>query len=60
MDNGNKIICMEKEFILGKMEENMKVNIIWIKSMDLEFINGLMAEFIKEIGKMVYSMEKEN
>lgn len=36
------IICMGKVFILGKMEESMKVNINMIKNMGSEFIYGLI------------------
>ena len=39
-ENGNKIECMERVFILGQMEENMKGNIIWIKNMEMESIHG--------------------
>ena len=41
--NGLKIICMVKEFILGKMEESMKVNILMIKSMGMASILGLIV-----------------
>ncbi|EGR31532.1 hypothetical protein IMG5_107520 [Ichthyophthirius multifiliis] len=46
------IICMEKVYILGKMEENMKENIYMIKRMAMEFILGLMEEDMREIGRM--------
>ena len=58
--NGLKIICMVKEYILGKMGENMKDNIIWTKNKELGNIDGQMEENIKEIGKMVNSTGKEN
>ena len=51
---------MEKEFINGMMEENMKVNILWIKKMGKENITLLMVNDIKEIGKMGNKMAKEN
>jgi len=37
---GKTIICMEKEYILGKMVENMKEITLMIKNMDLECIYG--------------------
>jgi len=51
---------MEKEFTLGKTEEDMKENIYMIKSMDTEFIHGLMAENMMDNGKEGSNMEKEN
>jgi len=50
--NGNKTTCMEKVNTLGRMEECIKEIILWIKSMDLEYINGLMEEYIKVSGIM--------
>jgi hypothetical protein len=44
---------MEKEFILGKMVENMKVNIILIKNRDMGHIYGLTGVNMKDIGQMV-------
>lgn len=35
---------MEKEYILGRMVENMKENTNSIRNMDLEYINGQMEE----------------
>jgi hypothetical protein len=42
------------------MEENMMGNIKKIKKKDMEYLNGLMGKFIKDNGKMVNKMEKEN
>jgi hypothetical protein len=43
---------MEKVFIHGKMEGNMKVNINMIKSMDMEFMHGQMVENMMDNGLM--------
>jgi hypothetical protein len=40
------------------MEVIMKVNITWERNKVLVNINLLMEEYIKDIGKMVNSMEK--
>ena len=60
MENGQIINLMEKEFLLGLMEEGMKENIKMIKRMDMEFLNGLMEKNTKENGKMANKMEKVN
>ena len=49
-DTGKITICMEKEFIAGKMEENMMENIIWIRSMDMDLIDGQIEEYTKGCG----------
>ena len=51
---------MAEEYILGKMEENMKDSIIWIKNKDLEYFPGLMAKNILVSGRMVSNTEGEN
>ena len=51
---------MEEEFILGKMEEDMKEIINMIKSMVMVHIIGLMVENMRDIGNMENSMEEEN
>jgi len=51
---------MELDYILGKMEESIKDNIIWIKRMVMEYIDGLMEEYTMVIGKMENSMGMEN
>lgn len=50
---------MEKVYINGKMEEDMKDNTNMIKNMDLVVINGRMVENILVIGEIVKDMEKE-
>ena len=42
------------------MEENMKENIEMIKKKDMEYFIGITERNIKDIGKMVNKMEKEN
>ena len=42
------------------MVENILDIIKRIKSMDMEFLNGLMERNIKDTGKMVNKMEKVN
>jgi len=41
---------MGKENIPGKMEECIKDNILMIKKMDMEFIDGQMEKFMKVFG----------
>ena len=50
---------MEKVYMNGKMEEDMKDNINTIKNMDLVVINGQMVENILVNGEIVKDMEKE-
>jgi hypothetical protein len=49
---------MEKEYIHGRMEGSMKVNISMIKNMGLEFILGLIRDAMKGFGNMENSMER--
>jgi hypothetical protein len=60
MEIGLKTKCKAKESILGQMVVVMKASIIKIKSMDMELIAGQMVEFMKDIGMMECSTEKEN
>ena len=48
---------MVREFIDGKMGENILVIMRMIKNVDLESIIGTMVEYFKEIGKMEKEME---
>jgi hypothetical protein len=57
-ESGKQITCMEKEFILGKMEEDMKGSTIMTRSTGLVFILGLMVENMKVTGEMVNKTEK--
>ena len=57
---GKIIICMVKALTHGVTVENMKVNIIWIKSTVMASTTGLMAGDMKVIGEMANSMVKEN
>ena len=50
---------MDKEFINGKMEENILEIIKMIKSMDLENITGMMGECLKAIGLKERDQVKE-
>jgi hypothetical protein len=43
MVNGRIIICMGRVFILGRMEENMMVNINRIRNMVTERTHGQMV-----------------
>jgi hypothetical protein len=56
--SGKIIRWMEKEFLHGLMEEDMKDNTRTTKSRALEFFILGMAEFTKDNGKMVDSMER--
>lgn len=46
MENGKLITCMGKEYILGKMEEYIRVNISMIRNMVSVLILGLMVDVI--------------
>ena len=50
---------MGKEYTNGLMAEFMKVNILMIRNMDMEFIPTRMADLTKEIGKTENNTEKE-
>ncbi len=47
---------MEMELQYGKMENNIKVNMLWVKRRDLEFINLRMVVFMKVNGRMESNM----
>lgn len=59
-ENGKKIICMERVYILGKMVEDMKGNILKIKNMVMVYMFGKMEGNMKDNGKMGNKMEKDN
>jgi len=46
METDKTTRCMVKEFFVGLMAENMKVNIIMTKNKDMEYLNGQMEENI--------------
>jgi len=50
---------MEKVYIPGKMEGNMKVCIYLIRKVAMEFINGLMEENMKDNGIKENKMDME-
>ena len=49
---------MVKEYLIGLMGDNMKVNIKKTKSMVMEFLFGQMGKFMKDIGRMGNKMER--
>lgn len=49
--SGRMVKCMEKDYIFGRMEENIKDSICLIKSMDTVNIIGLMAKYSKDMAK---------
>ena len=51
---------MEKVYLHGLMEENMKGNIKTIKKKDLVYLTGQMVRSIEDKGEMVNTMEKAN
>ena len=51
---------MEKEFIFGRMVENIKVVTIMIKNMERVSIIGLMVRYSKENGSTARDKAKEN
>lgn len=56
---GNKIECMETEFIHGKMVENIKEDIWMIRNMVEVYTSGLMDVNTMECGKTENSMDKD-
>ncbi len=48
--SGRMVKCMEKDYIFGRMEENIKDSICLIKSMDTVNIIGLMEKYSKGHG----------
>ena len=57
-DNGKKTTCTAKEYLLGPMEENMKVSTFLIANTDLESTLGLMGDSTLVSGKMDSNMVK--
>jgi hypothetical protein len=51
---------MERENVLTSMEAFMKGNGIWVRNTDLVLKPTVMAPNLKENGKMISDMEKEN
>jgi hypothetical protein len=58
-ENGLTIKCMEKGFLNGKMEENIKENTLKTKNRVMENSFGRTGGFTKETGKMVNNMDKD-
>lgn len=56
-ENGKTTTWKELESMFGTMVVNMKGSTVMIKSMVLEFILGLMAGVMKDIGTKVNNME---
>ena len=66
--NGNKIKCMEKDILHGKMEEYIKVIILMIRNRDLEnsygqmvanfLVNGLMVNKKVQVFIIIKKMNK--
>ena len=57
---GRMIRCMEKEYLRGETEEDMKETITRIRSMVLAHSYGLMEDAMKEAGRTISSMAKES
>lgn len=55
--NGLTIIWKGWVCILGRMEEGMKENIKMIRNMDMEYMNGLMADIIRDGGTKGSNMD---
>jgi len=51
---------MEKDYILGRTEEDMKAHIKIIRKVGMEHLHGLIRINILEVGKTVSKMEKVN
>lgn len=54
LEIGKTIICMDLEYTLGKMVENMRGNISLIRNMEMECIYGQMEEVL--INHIIYSL----
>ena len=48
--NGKTIICTDKVFTLGLMEDAMKVSTRWIKNTAMVSIHGQMEEYTRDLG----------
>jgi hypothetical protein len=59
LENGKVTICMDKEYSLGLMVVNTKVNTNTIRSMALVVTYSPMAGSMKDSGRMVCSMVSE-
>lgn len=60
MASGLIIICMAKEYTVGKTEGCMRASISMIKNMASVFTLGQMGDNIMECGKRASNMVKEN
>ena len=58
LESGETTICMVVVSTLGKMEEDMKANILMIKSTDMVLMFGKMVVNMKVNGRMENNMEK--
>jgi hypothetical protein len=58
--HGKIIICMAMVSTHGRMVDDMKAIMKWIRSTAMECILGLMEEDMKVIGLMESSMDKES
>ena len=56
LDNGKTIAWMDMEFIYGKMEKDMKVGFISIKSLAMENIIGQTGRNMRDNGLMESNM----
>ena len=54
--NGKRIKGMEMVLLYIKIIENMKASMKMIKNTDMEFLRGMMAEFMKDLGLKVSNM----
>lgn len=58
-DNGNKVKCMEKEYINGKIIQHIKVNMKMEKNRVLEYLFMLLETLMKDTGMMENKMVLE-
>lgn len=58
VDNGKKMIDMEKQFIFIVMVANLKEDFPQTKEMEKELIIGQMETVLKEFGKMAQGQKK--
>ena len=60
MDHGKTTECMVLEYSRGKTGKNMKEVLQTISNLDMEPLNGLIKEFMKDNGEMTSNMVSEN
>lgn len=58
--NGNRIECVDRDWLFGLMEESTRVIIKMIRKMVTVFLHGMKKDTMRGIGKMENNMEQED